>query len=120
MADILITDDDSGYREAFRNGLEQLGHRVQEAPTAEVARGLLKTQRFDVVFLDVLMPGGGAVTMVHEISQDYPDLPMVVITGRVELFDTPLFREGLRKAASVLRKTASLSEINDTIRYIVR
>ncbi len=61
------------------------------------------------------MPGGGAVTLVHEIFAVDPTLPIVVISGQSLLFDTPLLKDGLRMARAVLRKSASLQDINATI-----
>ncbi|WP_375174731.1 response regulator [Pseudooceanicola sp.] len=119
MVQILIADDDAEYRAAFRNGLVLLGHEITEASTGQGALDHLARQPFDIVFLDVVMPGRGAVTLVHEISTIYPKLPIVVISGHADLYDTPLFREGLRKAKAVMRKTSSLAELNDTIRHIV-
>lgn len=119
MANILLADDNNDYRDVFETGMTQLGHSVRAVGSADAARNVLEEEAFDIVFLDVVMPGGGAVTLVHEFTKNYPDLPIVVISGQAELYDTPLFREGLRMAKAVLRKTASLREINDTIRYLV-
>lgn len=115
MARILIADDDADYRETFSTGLAQLGHDVVSAPTGLEAIGLLRQENFDVVFLDIVMPGGGAVTLVHDISSEFPKLPIIVISGQALLYETPLFQEGLRKADAVLKKTASLFEINDAV-----
>lgn len=118
MAQILIADDDPEYRETFHSSLSLLGHDVVSVGSAVDARKALEKGEFDVVFLDVVMPGGGAVTLIHELSASYPTLPLVAISGQSHLFETPLFQEGLRKAAAVMKKTASLREVNDTIKYV--
>lgn len=119
MAYVLIVDDDPDYSAAFCDSLEQLAHRVDWAVDGETARKALSETAYDIVFLDVLMPGGGAVTLLHTLAAAHPDVPLVVISGQSQLYDSPLFQEGLRKAAAVLKKTASLREIDAVINRTV-
>lgn len=84
-----------------------------------MALEVLRKGDFDIIFLDVMMPGGGAITFGHEIANEFRDIPIVVISGQSHLFDTRLFQEGFRRSSAVLRKTASLREINDTIRFVL-
>ena len=60
MARILIADDDVAYRKAFCDGLTVLGHQVDGVPDGASAMDALRSAEYDVVFLDVIMRGGGA------------------------------------------------------------
>ncbi len=54
---ILVVEDDEGVRAAVADMLTDLGYRVSRAENAEAALALLKTQKPDLIFTDVVMPG---------------------------------------------------------------
>ncbi|WP_223633539.1 response regulator transcription factor [Rhodobacter sp. TJ_12] len=120
MSRVLLADDDPDFRRAFASALEALGHDVtalkdggQVVATVEMAN-----PPFDVVFLDLMMPEGGGATTLHRLHGDHADLPVVLITGRDELYDSPLFLGGLRYASERLRKNTPLKEIDALIRRL--
>lgn len=115
MARILIADDDVAYRKAFCDGLTVLGHQVDGVPDGASAMDALRSAEYDVVFLDVIMRGGGAITLVHDVKLAFPDVKIVVISGQSHIYDTPLFRDGFRFAEVRLKKDASLQQIHDTV-----
>lgn len=115
MAAILIADDDPEYLKAFCMGLEALGHSAKGVSHSAEVLLELEAALYDVVFLDVLMPGGGAITLVHDVRSDHPDLPIVVLTGNASIFESPIMTGGLRQASARLSKTASLAEIGSLI-----
>jgi adenylate cyclase len=55
-ASVLVVDDDAINRMVLRRSLEQEGHAVSLAEDGRAALDLLRTERFDIVLLDVLMP----------------------------------------------------------------
>lgn len=113
--EIFIADDDDEYVNAFRSGLNALGHNVDSVPSGETVLEALSRKTYDVVFLDVVMPGGGAISLLHKIRATHKDLPIVVMTGHAELFDAPVFREGFQLANARIRKSTSLYQIKDLI-----
>ncbi|MBV7378961.1 response regulator [Maritimibacter dapengensis] len=117
MARILIADDDSDYLAAFRKGIAALGHEVETATggDAAVARIQTDSKGFDVVFLDFVMADGGGLSTLHKIADLAPDTPIVVITGRAEMVDSPLFQKGMRRARLRLSKTTKLHEFDKII-----
>ncbi|GGE16548.1 hypothetical protein GCM10011360_01610 [Primorskyibacter flagellatus] len=115
MARILIADDDVAYRKAFCDGLTVMGHQADGVPDGASALEALKAADYDVVFLDVIMRGGGAITLVHDVKVAFPDVKIVVISGQPHIYDTPLFRDGFRFADARLKKDASLQQIHDTV-----
>jgi len=62
---ILITEDDFGLRRTLHKTLQSLGFQITEASSGEQALQTMKEQKFDVVVLDINMPGsrlaGGSV-----------------------------------------------------------
>lgn len=67
MARILLVDDDAGFADATASVLEMLGHAVDTAGTVADARTLLSRQRYDRVFLDLLLPDGSGFHLLGEI-----------------------------------------------------
>ncbi len=118
MAKILIADDDRDYLTAFSEGMESLGHIVNCSPNGEDVSRFLEEYTFDIIFLDVVMPGGGAISLVHSVRQHDSSVPVVVITGRPELISSPLFREGMRQAQAKVHKTATLQELDALVRRL--
>lgn len=119
MARILLADDDPDYARAFAVGVKALGHEIVLAESGEDALRTIQQQPanrgFDLVFLDVMMPQGGAASVLHRLVDVAMDLPVVIITGRAELYDSPLFRTGFQRAKARIRKSASLDEIGALI-----
>ncbi|AUC53242.1 response regulator [Sagittula sp. P11] len=117
---ILLADDDPEYRIAFAEAMEAVGHSVAAFETVAETLEALQADPFDIVFLDVIMDGGGAITAVHSVRALKPDIPVVVITGRPELIDSPLFTQGLRSADAKIRKTSTLSELAEVVRVLTK
>jgi excisionase family DNA binding protein len=80
-ADILVVDDEEVIRLLFKETLEELGHRVITAETASEGVELMKQRDFDMVFLDLKMPGMDGVELFYQIRTINPKLPVTVITG---------------------------------------
>ncbi|MBF9029062.1 response regulator [Rhodobacterales bacterium HKCCE3408] len=120
MAKVLIADDDANYLDAFCDGVEALGHIATGVPNGRRALAALEEDHFDIVFLDVVMGDGGGISVLHDIRESWPDLPVVIITGRSEVVSSPIFKSGLRAASAKLPKTTSLAELDLEIRRLTR
>jgi DNA-binding response OmpR family regulator len=81
VADILLIDDMNLVRGAIKAILTRAGHRVTEARNGETGLELLRTQRFDLLITDVLMPGtdGNDIIMHLQAMPDRP--PILSISG---------------------------------------
>ena len=80
-ASILVVDDEEVVRSLFKETLEELGHRVITAKTAARALELVKQRDFDLVFLDLKMPGMDGAELFRQIKAVKPKLPVTIITG---------------------------------------
>jgi DNA-binding response OmpR family regulator len=81
MPRILIADDDRQLVELVRATLDEAGFEVAVAHSGLAAAGLLEREDFDLVILDVLMPGMSGDALADLIHQLKPDLPVLLMTG---------------------------------------
>ncbi|MGA2277177.1 MAG: response regulator transcription factor [Terracidiphilus sp.] len=79
---ILVVDDESAIRRALRPPLIELGFQVAEASRGEEALQLLRASVYDVVLLDVNMPGIGGIETLRRIRTFAPRLPVLILTVR--------------------------------------
>ena len=84
---VLVVEDDSGIRQSLFETLGALGFAVGEASTGEEALQRLRMVDYDVVLLDINMPGMGGMETCRRVAQQFPGLPMVVLTVRDEESD---------------------------------
>ncbi|HEY1730502.1 MAG TPA: response regulator, partial [Terriglobales bacterium] len=84
---VLIVEDDSGIRQSLFETLGALGFAVGEAHTGEEALQRLRMVDYDVVLLDINMPGMGGMETCRRVAQQYTGLPIVVLTVRDEESD---------------------------------
>ena len=80
-ASILVVDDDEVIRALFEATLEELGHRVIAVGSGAEGLELVKQQDFDLVFLDLKMPGMDGTELFHRIRAMKPKIPVTIITG---------------------------------------
>lgn len=88
---ILVIEDDDPTRNALARGLRLYGHEVAAAPDAEFARRALARQRFEVLLLDVNLPGASGYDLLRDVrsmSADTegtkPDVAVLMLSGRGE------------------------------------
>ncbi len=78
---ILVVDDEGSIRRTLREILEYEGFAVEEAENGQEALEKLKASPYDLVLLDVKMPGIDGMEVLHAISEKMPDQPVVMISG---------------------------------------
>ncbi|HYP08093.1 MAG TPA: response regulator [Bryobacteraceae bacterium] len=84
-ADVLLVDDDETNRDILSRQLQRTGCAVTTAEDAQAALSRISKQRFDVVLLDILMPGVDGVTALKQIKSERPDLPVIMISALDEM-----------------------------------
>jgi len=90
---VLIVDDEERFRETTATILTKRGFAVQAVGSGIEAIDEIKKDDFDVVVLDVQMPGMDGNEALREITKIKPQLPVLMLTGQ----GTPASaREGLR------------------------
>ena len=82
-AHILVVDDDARLRDLLQRYLVNNGYLVTVAGDAEEAKDRLRSLAFDLVVLDVMLPGQDGVAFTGELRRD-SDLPVLLLTARGE------------------------------------
>lgn len=77
---VLIVDDEPSIRVSLRTILSGMGFDVVEAARGEEALSLVRTAQFDVVLLDINMPGIGGIEVCRLMRKNSPRLPIVMLT----------------------------------------
>ena len=80
-ASILIVDDEPIVREALRDWLVDAGYGVTTASTGEEALEITSRQDFDLLILDVRLPGKTGIRVLQEIAEAKPQTKTIVITA---------------------------------------
>lgn len=83
---ILVVDDDERLRGLLRRFIAENGYHVSTAADAEEARAALRNFAFDLMVLDVMMPGQDGVAFTGELRET-SDLPILLLTARGETED---------------------------------
>jgi two-component system phosphate regulon response regulator OmpR len=78
---LLVVDDDPRLRDLLRRFLEREGFRVTAAGDAAEARHMLKLMHFDLIVLDVMMPGESGLDLTEAVRRER-DVPVVLLTAR--------------------------------------
>jgi CheY-like chemotaxis protein len=81
LAKILIVDDDGAVQATIRILLERAGHEVVAASDGRNGLALFETGDFDVLLLDIFMPGMDGLETMRLIHQRKPLIPIIVISG---------------------------------------
>ncbi len=82
MAKILVVDDERNVLRAFEDILAARGHAIVCTSGAEEAMRRLKEADFELVILDICLPGMSGLDALAKIRQIQPALPVVVMTGQ--------------------------------------
>ena len=114
----LIADD----HEIIRRGLKQiltddLGiNRIDEADSGEQVLPLIRNNSYNVVILDISMPGKSGIDVLREIKFEFPDLPVLVLSIHPE--DQYALRVMKNGASGYLNKASAPEELVTAIRKI--
>jgi two-component system phosphate regulon response regulator OmpR len=83
-AHILVVDDDHRLRELLRSFLSRNGFRVTSAADAVEARDRLTSMDFDLMVLDVMMPGESGLDLAAALRQQKKPIPILMLTAMGE------------------------------------
>jgi CheY-like chemotaxis protein len=106
---VLVVDDEVGMRDTLVAILEHHGYRVWSAPDGETAFSAVQEKDFDVVVMDIRMPGRDGVSVLQEIGMSPP---------RVILMTAYALEDRLRAAANANAFFAVLSKPFETRRML--
>ena len=114
---VLIVDDEEGVREGLRSLLQREGLHVETAGTAEEGVRRIEQRSFDVVFLDLNLPGADGLSMLGRFRRGSPPADILVLTGHGTVANTV---EAMRKgAADVIEKPFASDRILAIVRRVL-
>jgi two-component system phosphate regulon response regulator OmpR len=81
-AHLLVVDDDARLRALLQRFLAEQGFRVSTAADAAAARAALAAVAFDLVVLDVMMPGESGLDLAESLRRKGREVPILMLTAR--------------------------------------
>jgi len=79
---ILVIEDDPSILRGLQLNLGMEGYLVRSASDGETGLGLARTERPDLVLVDVMLPRLGGLEVIREIRKDDPDLPVLILSAK--------------------------------------
>jgi len=117
-AHILVIDDDATVGSLFKEALLGAGHTVDAMQDVSKGVDLIGNSSYDLVFLDLLMPGTDGVKVFKQIRLIQPDLPVTIITGYP---DSDLMMNAMSNGPfSIMKKPFTVSDILATVNNYLR
>jgi DNA-binding response OmpR family regulator len=114
---ILVVEDDPAIRHAVCSTLLLAGYQVTEATNGLEAMKVLEDRRFDVIVLDMMLPGMSGMDILREL-RGVISTPVIVVTARIRLEDRV---EGLNLGADdYLVKPFDLQELLARVAALLR
>ncbi len=82
MIRVLAVDDEEPFRRLLEKELSRKGFHAEAAPDGETALRLLKNSSFDVLLLDIVMPGIDGISLMKKLKADSSPPVIIVLTGK--------------------------------------
>src|SRR5713226_9089780 len=130
MAHLLIIDDDANTLASLARAFRMAGHEATVCDSAARALDLVKAQRFDLIFSDVVMPGKDGISFLEDLKTLGLSTPTVMISGQasvemavratrlgaVDFLEKPLSTDKLLLTVDNVLKLRRLEEENRQLR----
>jgi len=117
LATILIAEDDRAVREFVSRALRQDGHDITAVGDGQQALSALKKGQFDMLLADIVMPQLDGIALALKAAKDYPDLPVLLMTGYAAERQRAHNMDALIQ--DVIAKPFTLQEIRDAVRKML-
>ena len=116
---VLVVDDSEEVRELAETHLRAQGYRVLSAASGEAALEMMdRYGSIDLLFTDVIMPGGmNGLRLAELVRERQPDVPVLLATGYIDALPTA---KGTAPAFPILTKPYRLTELAERIRLALK
>ncbi len=115
---ILVVEDENKVARALREGLERQGYAVVIAPNGEEGFFLVNAEEFDLVILDLMLPGRDGLQVLSTLRKRGLQTPVLILTARDAIEDRV---QGLDKGADdYLVKPFAFPELLARVRALLR
>ena len=82
MIKVLAVDDEEPFRRLLKKELTRKGFHLETASEGETALGMIEANTFDVVLLDIIMPGDDGLSLLKKINATDSPPRIIVLTGK--------------------------------------
>jgi len=121
MERILVVDDEQPVRDTLGLLLRQEGFRVVVAECGHAAVSAIEAFTFDVVIVDIVMPGMNGIETIGILRQDAPDVSIIAMSGYAAgsgLAEQDFFRSAMERGATCcLHKPFTREQLLDAIEF---
>jgi len=121
MERILVVDDEKPVREAVGLLLKSEGYRVVVAECGHTAVSAIEAFTFDVVIVDIVMPGINGLETISILRQDAPDVAIIAMSGYAAgsgIAEDDFFRGAMERGATCcLAKPFTREQLLDAIEF---
>ena len=133
LGNVLLVEDDSAIRRGLKATLSALGFHIGEASSGEDALTSLRMFAYDIVLMDLNMPGMGGVEACRRVRREFPQISILVLTVRdgeedkIEALDAGAddyitkpfqIRELTARMRAVLRRSRSVAPAREEILHV--
>jgi CheY-like chemotaxis protein len=111
-----VVDDIADNRDLLQTLLESEGYAVETAPEGYTAIAKIERQPPDLILLDLMMPDLDGSGVADWLTQNYPSIPILVVTGSSEF---PDFCSQSKLVADCIRKPIAFEELLEKVRVFI-
>lgn len=118
---ILIVDDDEGIRELLDVTIKAEGFKTEKAPTGKDAIDKIKQKDYDLIILDLMLPGYGGFEILRELQiEGKKSIPVIIITGKYMDRSTKEMIKMEPNVADFIEKPIKINILISTIHKILK
>ena len=115
---ILTVEDDAAIRRGIVDALRYMGYGVLEAGHGDLGLEMAVQQQYDLLLLDLVLPGAGGLEILRAVRETRPTQPVIILTARGEEHDRV---EGLKAGADdYVVKPFSVKELLARVEAVLR
>jgi DNA-binding NtrC family response regulator len=127
FGNILIIDDEKDNTEIIKDILEDVNYSTMLARSAAEAKVILAANHFDLILMDVWMPGQDGISLLSEWHSEGFDTPVVMMSGHAEPSDivkamklgaVDFLKKPLHDFLPILRNIMTADETEQEIQYV--
>jgi two-component system response regulator HydG len=113
---ILVADDDRSLCENLRDTLEQAGYKVATAFAGPDAVKRAEREPFDMLLLDMNLPGLNGLQVYREVKRSQPSLITILITGYAEEYSDDIKQTLQENAYTCVRKPIDMNKLLELLK----
>ena len=115
---ILIVDDQKIVLDSCKRILDEDGFAVTLATSADEAVERIRTETFSLILLDIKMPGRDGMSLMRQVKETWPQIPIIVMSG----YTTPetIAEVSETDAATFIAKPFTPDELLDAVGQVIQ